>query len=323
MDKRRDKNDVEDRFHFNASDKDQKLVAKTLVDVAMLSNFLLNVEIAICIAGRKAGGDSGPMPDKWNPKEQGRTKVICEPLGEASKKKVDDDVRAADRLKAKSCKPISVEENRPGKAPTARGDSGSTTSKAGGDSGGRPDLSSTTVNDISGWLTLPFEDMRSVSFVSRAAAQPLRHDTRIPRDLEQGVDFKKFYGIMHQKVVIEAGKNVFQSNGALLNRMIQGGDRPRYQIKLKDGGDSVDPMIFYSPKNAWRIDVLEKLNDQIEKVRALQGHSGPIRESLAGSRVLVTEKHATILFHGTEYACIEGIKKHGLLCGGLKNAGRI
>jgi hypothetical protein len=81
-------------------------------------------------------------------------------------------------------------------------------------------------------------------------------------------------------------------------------------------------MIFYSTKNSWRINVLEGLNGKIDEIRALQGHSGPIRESLAGSRVLVTEKHATMLFHGTEYACVEGIKKNGLLRGGTKNSGR-
>jgi RNA:NAD 2'-phosphotransferase (TPT1/KptA family) len=156
------------------------------------------------------------------------------------------------------------------------------------------------INDISGWLTLPYEDLRQMSFVSRSAAKPLRHDSDIHRDQEQTVEFGRFYDVMVDRVVYGQGKNVFQSHGSLINRLIQGGDRARYQIKLHDGGDSANPMIFYDKNVAWRIDVLEQLNDKIDKIRALQGHSGPICETMANSRVLVTERDADILFHGTD-----------------------
>jgi hypothetical protein len=40
MDKRKDKNNVEEKFHFNDSEKNKKLVAKTIVEIATLNNFI-------------------------------------------------------------------------------------------------------------------------------------------------------------------------------------------------------------------------------------------------------------------------------------------
>jgi hypothetical protein len=80
MDKRRSKDNVEDRFHFNDSEKNKKLVAKTIAEVATLNNFVQNLEVAI----DTAGGDSGPVSD---PDEQKKREIIRQPLGHESQTK--------------------------------------------------------------------------------------------------------------------------------------------------------------------------------------------------------------------------------------------
>jgi hypothetical protein len=57
-----------------------------------------------------------------------------------------------------------------------------------------------------------------MDYVSKSAAHPLRHSNWIPRDDEQGVDFEKFYAVMHKKLVIAQKKNVFQSAGSLIKQ---------------------------------------------------------------------------------------------------------
>ena len=78
-------------------------------------------------------------------------------------------------------------------------------------------------NDVSGWLTLPFDAKGSMKYISRTAARPLRHDRRIERDSEQGVYFDKLYGYMYEALVGYDNENqIVKSDGSLIDRMIQG-----------------------------------------------------------------------------------------------------
>ena len=299
MDKRKDKNEVEDKFHFNDSRENQALVAKSIVEIALLNNFIQNLEANI----KLAGGDSS------NPIASG---VMKGTVDSETQKKIGEVVRESDKLKAKH-----------GTAPRDAGDrvEPSARMQLGQTYPPKITYKAPEPNDVSGWLTLPFDAMGHMSYVSRTAARPLRHDVHIHRDEEQAVCFKTFYQYMYEKLVGNQSTKIFQSHGSLVNRMIQGGDRNRYQIKLKDAGDRVNSDVFYHPSSAWRIDLLEDLNNEIDKIRALQGHSGPLGD-LAGSRVKVTEKDAPTLFHGTTKACWRGIMTQGLKRGGLKGSGR-
>jgi hypothetical protein len=75
MEKRKSGDDVEDRFHFNDSLLNKMLVAKTIVEIATLNNFVHNLEVAI----GEAGGDSGSQA---HPDEERRTEVLKQPLNQ-------------------------------------------------------------------------------------------------------------------------------------------------------------------------------------------------------------------------------------------------
>ena len=158
------------------------------MELVMLKNFIHNLEVAI----NGAGGDSS------EPRGDGK-KLVSQAAEGWSKERIDSTVRASDTLKAQH---------------------GSTANDAGDrvgdhiDAGDRvidlsmaprspplmhnPKVKPSKPNDLSGWLTLPYESNWNMKQVSKAAAGPLRHFEDFDRDSEQGVKFDRLYRHMHK-----------------------------------------------------------------------------------------------------------------------------
>jgi hypothetical protein len=160
------------------------------------------------------------------------------------------------------------------------------------------------------WITLPYEDIRRSTAVSQTAALPLRHHRAIPKRHDGAVVWSVFYEYMEAKLIQRYGKNqkFFRTDGGLLNCLIEGASRIRYEIVLKDGGDSIDTQIFMDPKKPWGANRLEELNDKIKVIRAIQGQSGFTIDSNSTSRIPVTHLDSRTLWHGTDAAGALGIK---------------
>ena len=163
------------------------------------------------------------------------------------------------------------------------------------------------------WHPLPAAKEGKISWISRIAAQVLRHENL--HDLEDGsVLYKLFYQRMTEKLwdaIKEKSMQYTCSPQKLLQTVIRGADHVRYQVCWQEAKPKYPELLTAA---------YEKSDITPIYIRAIQGHSGPKKVKLHQMGTWeVCEKHTLTLWHVGWRHNLDSILRNGLLAGGTND----
>ena len=159
------------------------------------------------------------------------------------------------------------------------------------------------------WHSLPAKKEGRLSWISRTAAQILRHENLHATD--GSVVFSNFYKAMTDEMWRTVGNGCVQfisSPQLMIQSIIRGSDRIRYQICWQRETSAVPDLM----SGAFASSSLSPIY-----IRAVQGHSGKTKVDLSLMKAWeVTTEHTYILFHAGWRHNMDSILRNGLLAGG-------
>ena len=159
------------------------------------------------------------------------------------------------------------------------------------------------------WHSLPARKETKISWISRTAAQVLRHENLLDEDAS--VLFKLFHQRMTQALWDAVQKDCVQyvaSPQILLQTIIRGSDKVRYQICWQDAHPKYPELLTDAYQTSDIIPIY---------IRAIQGHSGTKKIDIHKMDAWeINEKHTYLLFHAGYRHNMDSILRNGLLAGG-------